>query len=290
MKTTRFLQLTLVTLLTLLSSCKEVHTNDGIYEGILTAADCPGIYVLLAVNGDKYELLEKYIAHPETFISYGSIKRNGSTLYLDNDMQFNYKNDTLSCQNINFRQISTQTELPDIYTSQLLKENQSGEDATIKLYTQTEQQYAHFYFRDTEYILKRNLQNDSINEYTNTKNHIQVSLSILPSSSLQEFIFRKDTTTFLLTQLTPTNCNYHIIGKKEDDIPLFWDVTYYNDGQQAFVKLLNTSLEHCYTLPQTEASAKTATYTDGIVEWQLHNNQSATLIIHNKKYQYKEEQ
>ena len=34
---------------------------NGTYEGVFPAADCPGIYMMLVVNGSQYELFEKYI-------------------------------------------------------------------------------------------------------------------------------------------------------------------------------------------------------------------------------------
>lgn len=82
----------------LLGSCQTPHTNDGIYEGILPAADCPGIYVMLAINGDQYELLEKYIAEPETFVTRGNIEQKGKQLHLDNQMQITLLSNELQCQ------------------------------------------------------------------------------------------------------------------------------------------------------------------------------------------------
>lgn len=141
----------------LLGSCQVPHTNDGIYEGILPAANCPGIYVMLAINGDQYELLEKYIAESETFVTRGSIEQKGKQLHLDNQMQFTPLSHELQCQHTTLKKISNQNELPEIYVSQLLKENQSGEDALIKLYSQKDKQYAEFHFKNNTYKLELNL-------------------------------------------------------------------------------------------------------------------------------------
>ena len=289
MRTSNLLPLTIGGLAFLLGSCKAPRTNDGIYEGILPAADCPGIYVMLAINGDQYELLEKYIAEPETFITYGSIEQEGKQLLLDNQMQFTSHSNELLHQHTTLKRISDQNELPEIYISQLLKEDQSGEDALIKLYSQKSKQYAEFHFRNHKYKLELNLHNDSVNEYTQPNQQIKLSQPVSEISSFQEFIFRNDTATYTFTQLSPTNCIYHLAEEKQEkEVPAFLNVIYYNDDQQAFVKLLHPALPHCYTLPQAEASAKTAIYTDGETEWQLHNNQTATLLIHNKKYTYYE--
>ncbi len=289
MKKNHIIPLAMGSLVFLLGSCKVPHTNDGIYEGILPAADCPGIYVMLAINGDKYELLEKYIAEPETFITYGDIEEKGNQLHLDNQMQFTNHTQGLQYQHTTLKRISDQNELPEIYISQLLKEDQSGEDALIKLYSQKSKQYAEFHFRNNTYRLELNLHNDSVDEYVDTEQHIKLSQPVPQLSSFQEFIFRNDTAAYTFTQLSPTNCIYHLAGEKnEKEAPSFLNVIYYNDDQQAFVKLLHPTLPHCYTLTQTEASAKTATYTDGDIEWQLHNDQRATLVIHHKEYQYME--
>lgn len=289
MKKNHIIPLAMGSLVFLLGSCKVPHTNDGIYEGILPAADCPGIYVMLAINGDKYELLEKYIAEPETFITYGDIEEKGNQLHLDNQMQFTNHTQGLQYQHTTLKRISDQNELPEIYISQLLKEDQSGEDALIKLYSQKSKQYAEFHFRNNTYRLELNLHNDSVDEYVDTEQHIKLSQPVPQLSSFQEFIFRNDTAAYTFTQLSPTNCIYHLAGEKnEKEAPSFLNVIYYNDDQQAFVKLLHPTLPHCYTLTQTEASAKTATYTDGETEWHLHNDQRATLVIHHKEYQYME--
>lgn len=275
----------------LLGSCQTPHTNDGIYEGILPAADCPGIYVMLAINGDQYELLEKYIAEPETFVTRGNIEQKGKQLHLDNQMQITLLSNELQCQHTTLKKISGQNELPEIYVSQLLKEDQSGEDASIKLYSQKDKQYAEFHFKNNTYQLKLNLHNDSVNEYTCPEQSVKLSQPVPQLSSFQEFIFRNDTATYTFTQLSPTNCIYRLADeKKENEVPAFLNVIYYNDDQQALVKLLHPALPHCYTLSQTEASAKTANYTDGETEWQLHNDRRATLVIHHKKYQYLEEE
>ena len=62
---------------------------------------------------------------------------------------------------------------------------------------------------------------------------------------------------------------------------------YYNDGNRALVKLLCPDLAHCYTLPQTEASAKTAVYADDKVEWSIDNENRATLRVDGKSCTYK---
>lgn len=289
MKTNQILRLILLSIIFSLSACSVSHTSDGTYEGILPAADCPGIYVMLTIDENKYELLEKYLTLPETFVTYGEIKRQGQTLQLDNQMEFTCDSNHLSYKDMSLRQISTQKSLPEIFISQSLKENQTGEDALLKVYSRKGKQFADLYFRDNKYSLEESSQNDSTKEYTDTKKAIKLSIPVSRSSSLQELTFKNDTAAYTFTSLTPCNNIYRITEKEEHVLPAVLDVIYYNDGQQAFVKLLHSTLSYCYTLPQTEASAKTAIYTDGQTEWQLLNHRNAVLIINHQKYEYMEE-
>lgn len=289
MNVNRFLQLGLAVFLLILSSCRVSHSCDGIYEGILPAADCPGIYMLLAVNGDKYELLEKYMLQPETYVTYGTVTHKGKLLNLDNGMELDFSDNSVRCRNVLLKRFSDQKELPEIYTTQLLKENLSGEDATLKLYEKQGKQYADFCFNEKKYTLKLNAENELTDEYVDSN----CSLKLLPETQqlpLQKnVLFNNGTDAYMFTQLTPTPCLYTLVGEETSDVPSFLDAMYYNDGKQAFVKLIHTAPGYCYTLLQTEASAKTAVYTDGTVEWQLGNNQNGTLIINRKKYAYTEQ-
>ena len=103
MKTNQILQLILICIIFPLSACSVSHTHDGTYEGILPAADCPGIYIMLTIDGNKYELLEKYLTRPETFVTYGDIKQQGQTLHLDNQMEFTCDSNHLSYKNTPIR-------------------------------------------------------------------------------------------------------------------------------------------------------------------------------------------
>lgn len=292
-KKRRILQSGFHAILLLLSSCTSPHTEDGTYEGILPAADCPGIYILLAINSNKYELLEKYITHPGTSITYGDIKTSyySRKQQLDNGIKLTPSDSgkVLLYQNRALKYISPQKKLPEIYTSQSFKENESGKDATLKIYSQNGKQYANFYFNDLEYNLEQNLQDNATEEYIKPGSDLKLQLKCQEKSSDKELVFHNGTVSYNFASLTPTNCFYTLISNGESDVPSFLDVIYYTDNLQALVKLIGISPEHCYTLPQTDASAKTAIYTDGKTEWQLGNHQNATLIINQKKYQYKEQ-
>lgn len=276
--------------LCLLIPCKASHSHDGTYEGVLPAADCPGFYIMLSIDGDKYELMEKYIQHSEIYLTYGELKtmRHGECLALDNNMEVEFRDNGVWCRNTLLQPCSDKKEIPKIYVTQLLKEYQSGEEASLKLYEKKGKRYADFCFNAKKYTLMLDTENMQMNEYVSGNN----SLIMLPNTDKEllpgSVLFSDGAETYTFALLTPVNCIYSLVGTAPSGVPSFLDVMYYNDGEQAFVKLIHIASRDLYTLPQTEASAKTAVYTNGIVEWQMGNQQNGTLIIQNQKFMYKE--
>lgn len=271
-------------------ACKPSHSCDGTYEGIIPAADCPGIYMLLAIDGDSYELMEKYVTRFETYVTYGTVEttEGNGTLRLDNGMELKLSNGNMQCGDQILNYFSSDKQLPDIYTQVYLKEYQTGEDATFKLYEKNHQRYAELKFREKTHILTLNANDPAADEYANDCK----SLKILPETELhylhRKLFFNDGTDIYTFVQVGPTNCLYKRMEKETDDVPLLWDALYYNDGKQAFVKLIPATSGDCYTLPLTEASAKTATYADSTAEWQLDNRKNGILTVHGKKHIYAE--
>lgn len=293
MNMNKILQLGFAGIMLVLSACKSSPSYDGTYEGIVPAADCPGIYILLTIDGNKYELLEKYIMHSETFITYGETLKSqeNNTLCMDNEMELKLSENSLFYQGMPLKRISAQKKLPEIYTTQFLKEYKTGEDANVKFYSLKDQRYADFHFKGKEYKLKLNPENNAIDEYSDANNSLSISFEKQTLPSTGKISFNDGTNVYTFAQLSPTSCIYNINKDENTDstIPSAFDVTYYNDGKQNFAKLIDANCEHYYTLPQTEASAKTATYTDRKTTWMLGNQKNGILIIGNKKHQYKEQ-
>lgn len=288
MKVNKFLKAGFAGLMLALMSCSS-PSFDGTYEGVLPAADCPGVYVLLTVNGDKYELLEKYLLHPETFVTYGKVESadGGRGLRLDNRMELKVEDGNLMCQGITLKRISSETFLPEFYKSVTLKDYQTGEDVVIRFYEREEKKYADFSLGDKDYKLKLEMQNDSVSEYRNGESCLKLLAG--ENASSRQALFDCPEGVYSLAQITPTYVAYTLTGSKgNSDVPAFYDALYYNEDTAACVKLITADPAQCYTLPQTEASAKTAVYTDGKVEWNLGNYRNATLVIDGNIYNYKE--
>ena len=284
----KILQSVLWGFILILSSCRSSQPPyDGTYEGILPAADCPGIYVLLTINGGQYELLEKYITRPGTFVTYGKAGNlPGDKILLDNKMELKSDDGRLLYKDTPLKRISLQTELPELCTSQLLKESQSGENVTLKLYEKQGEQYADFLFKAKKHILKLKEKTDLVSEYADKNCSLKVPSEQKQSSVSDELVFNDGTNSYTFDRLTPDYCIYSSATKTN---PTFFDVVYYTAGEKPMVKLISTAPEHCYTLFQTEASAKTAEYSDGKVEWRVGNHKNATFVVDNKEYEYNEQ-
>lgn len=288
MKVNRFLKAGFAGLMLALMSCSS-PSFDGTYEGVLPAADCPGIYVLLTVNGDKYELLEKYLLHPETFVTYGKVESTdgGKGLHLDNRMELKVGDNGLFCQEAPLKRISSETALPELYTSVALKDYRTGEDAAVRFYEREEKKYADFSLGDKDYKLKLETRNDSVSEYRNGESCLKLLAGENTYSA--QILFDCPDGVYSFARITPTYVTYTLTDSKGNaDIPVFYDALYYNEDTAACVKLITADPARCYTLPQTEASSKTAVYTDGKIEWNFGNHQNATLIIDGSIYNYTE--
>lgn len=291
MRVKEFLKAGFAGLMLALTSCSS-PSFDGTYEGVLPAADCPGIYVLLAVNGDKYELLEKYLLHPETFVTYGKVESTdgGKGLHLDNSMELKVEGGSLQCQRVALRRISSETVLPELYTSVALKDYQTGEDAVVRFYEREEKKYADLSLGDKDYKLKLETLNDSVSEYRGSDFSLKLAMSDPLEPFSEKIVFEGPCGTSSFARLTPVYSVYNLTEPKGDEsVPSFYDVVYYTGDTESYVKLITSDTEQCYTLSQVEGSAKAAVYTDGKVEWHVGNHRNATLIVDGKIYKYKEE-
>ena len=291
-------------LISLLSACSKNHKHKdvadvdiqtpentldwhGTYEGIMPAADCPGIYVLLAIDTTTYEMACKYIDRPGINISMGNIKWNagGDSLTLLADHR-TYRVDGGSLYLGKFQLTKTDdaVKLPKLLITQTLKDDKSGDNAVLEEYSVGHRHLANFYFDDKTYKLTLDEKNMHRKEYTDGKT--KLLLDSLDTKRLQwdihpTFINNNDTCHF--TVLSPINEIYTATGKP--DLTNSFDVLYLNGEDGSEVMLLNPINKYCFTLPQVESSAKAATYYNDGVSWSstLHG---ATLSLGDQIYQY----
>lgn len=280
----KILQWGLLAVLSVCSSCATKPSCDGTYEGVLPAADCAGTYVMLAVDGNRYELFEKYISRPGSFLTCGDATLDGKVLRLDNGKEFTLTDGGLSSGEQPLRLVSSDKQLADLYTTLQLKETRQGEDASLKLYEKGGVHYADLSFKGEEYALKSVARTDSAEEYKDGTASLRLPVDFVQKAPFVQADFTDGKNDFRFTLLAPASAVYVVA---DGEGPASFDVVYYNDGNRALVKLLCPDLAHCYTLPQTEASAKTAVYADDKVEWSIDNENRATLRVDGKAYTYK---
>ena len=259
----------------------------GSYEGIMPSADCPGIYVLLAIDTTTYEMASKYIDRPGINISMGNIKWNvgGDSLTLLADHHTYLVNGgALYLGEFQLTKINDDVKLPRLLMTQTLKNDKSGENAVLEQYSVGHRHLANFYFDDKTYKLKLDDKNIHQKEYSD--GDVKLLLQKLDTKNIQwdihpVFINNKDTCHF--TVLSPVNEIY--IASGDPELTKSFDVLYLNGEEGSEVKLLNPVYKYCFTLPQVEASAKTAEYYNDGVVWSS-TLQGASLSVGVQTYKY----
>lgn len=260
---------------------------QGTYEGILPAADCPGIYALLAIDSIGYECLYKYIERPGIYVSLGKIKWNSlgdSITLVDDQSTYEVKDGGLHNGLFTLTKVSDAQKLPHLLTTEVLKDNKSGENALLQQYTEDNKQYAKLQFNDKIYHLKRDFKNSKQIEYADDKSKLFMATIDSTEWDVKPlFINDKDTVRF--TILSPVNDIY--AANSTPILTQSFDVLYLNGSDGSEVKLLSPDYKYVFTLPQTEASAKTAEYYNNGVTWSAKSN-SAELHLGSQQYSFKE--
>lgn len=267
----------------------QVTNYAGTYEGVMPAADCPGIYTLLAVNENgEYEMFQKYLERVGTYVSKGKFELKGDTIKLMEDAGFMFKvsGNKLSLNDISLNKISEEKQLAAEYKTAIMKEDKSGTNVDVAVYTAGKESYAEFTFDGKNYKLKENMQNTQEKEFTDgTATFKWNVLDPAPMPDYKPTLMLKDK-KYTFTMISPANDIY--VTKDKTAPAAGFDVLYLNAADKPMVKLLSAS--SIYTLPQTEASAKTAIYSKDSITWDMRNNRTAVLDVKGKKYQYAEEQ
>ena len=92
---------------------------------------------------------------PELFVTYGKAGNlPGDKILLDNKMELKSDDGRLLYKDTPPKTDFPQTELPEFCTSQLLKESQSGENVTLKLYEKQRRTVCGLPFQGQKHILK----------------------------------------------------------------------------------------------------------------------------------------
>lgn len=271
-------------------SSKDLITWDGTYEGVMPASDCPGIYTLLALSKEgEFAMFQKYLEHSGTYVTKGKFEwvPDGDTIvFSDNDRtRFLVSENMLSINDIAFIKISDENKLNDVYRCSSIKEDKGGKNYEVKIYSDEKTSYAEFEFNDKKYILKQDAENTQ--ETVFTDGEASLTWNILDPAPLDNYkpTFNDGKNNYTFTVLSPSN---RLFAAKDDTAPVkSFDVLYFNPEKgKSFVKLLNSEAKNCHTLPQIEASAKTAVYEKEGIRWMHGNKNEAIFYINGEEYAY----
>ncbi len=277
------------------STAPDMHTAkisldwEGTYEGIMPCADCPGIYALLALDDDgTYEMYEKYLERNAVFVSKGKFEWNATEdsvrLLTDGNMVFHVGENELSTGNFRFTRISDDEDLSDSFTEYILKDDATGEDAEVEIYFENNATVADLSFNGKEYKLKENREIGQ--ERVFADGSTSLAWEILDPAPQPDYkpTLTVDGKKYTFTRVTPLN---YLFVTDDASAPVKgFDVTYFNTEEgKSFVQLLSSDMNNTYTLPQTEASAKTAVYEKDGVQW-LSGDDKATLKTAGKEIVY----
>ncbi len=267
----------------------DMHTStisvnwEGTYVGLTKAADCPGIYVMLAVDTASYETMNKYIDRQGIYIEKGkskitndSIKIGTASYRIGEDILFNSV-DTLYKLNNNVN-------IPSAFTQKVLIENvKGGKTALLEEYIYNDKRTAKFSFLGNEYTLQLNDDNIQATEYTDGRNSLEMEIIDPAPEEVTTPIFSDGVNRYEFTIASPTNYIYTSADKS------FFDVVYFNyDGKKSAL-LITNDIKKCYILPLSSTDSKRTKYSDKEISWiithkeaELKNGKKTIIYTKNK--------
>lgn len=263
----------------------DMHTSnisidvDGTYAGIIPAADCPGIFRMVALGFDKYEMLNKYLERKGLFVDEGALKQVNDSILVDGvpyfvgeGMLFN-STDTLY-------KLNDEKNLPVLYKTQTMVENRpAGQHALLNIYNKNGKQVVKFAFKGKEYQLKPNVENIQVNEYVDGKNSLQMEIIDPAPEPVTTPVFTDGNKSYEFTLLSPLNFVYTTSEGK------YFDAVYFNNGKTGSVFLLTDKYGECHILPQKGDHSDTTVYTDGNIIWTA-SGKKASFKIAGKNYDF----
>lgn len=231
-------------------------------DAVLPAADGPGIYARLAVNGSRYQLFEKYLSEDDVFLTEGKLSQHGDSLILDDDRVIvGDGKGKWTMQGVAMRRCADKP-APASLGKQFWKDDATGIDMEITFLT-----------RDNARIALVNMDGKSEQLALDPNQEDEVYAN-------KQMKIKKDDDKLTLTlngkTSTATLVNPAFMTLTAADGSVF-DYVMTDDGTQAFALLLGDSTDKCFILPRSEASAKTAVFSQDKVTLELLNDGSAKL-------------
>ncbi len=254
---------------------------EGTYTGVTRAADCPGIYVMLALDSARFEVMNKYLDRQGIYIDKGTFNIYNDTLMIDN-IPYRIGENILYNSTDTLYKLNEEKMLPTAIKQQILIENaKDNKEAVLQEYFSEDKRVAILNFLGKEYTLYSNDENTQEAEYTDGKNSLVMEIIDPAPTGPTTPIFSDGTNNYEFTITSPLNYIY-----TSTDAP-FFDVVYCNDENSHFVMLLTDDIKECYILPQTTAWAKGAEYSNKDVTW-ISTHSKAEFTKGDKRFKYVE--
>lgn len=260
---------------------KVIHGSmawAGTYAGVTRAADCPGIYRMVATDGADCEVMDKYLERRGIYVSRGSVTRNNDTVRID-DVPYNIGKGMLYNSIDTLYRISDEKKLPALYTTQWMMDNNGGGMASVKCFFEEGKRKAELSFKGKVYNMLLNDKNSQVNEYVEGIRSLVMERIDPAPLEVETPVFMDGEQRYEFVVTSPVNQLF-----TATNAPAL-DVLYMNDDNGHVVMLLSADRKECRILEQTEASAKSAVYSDGTATWNARGDR-ATLTVGGKTIEY----
>lgn len=256
---------------------KDVKADipSGTYEVMLPAADGPGRYVMLAISDSTYEMYEKYLDEETTFLSKGVIKTNKEgKLDLGDDILIDQKASPITVQGKPLIKVSDKTALEKMYTTSFYKDDVTGDDYEVSFYNKDGKACVQLSLNGQTSVLNADSQSTET-IYTDGKQ----KLTLEDDDNLNSVVLNNGSDTHKLTLINPVWTRYQ---GEDGGKAVAYETLFFDDGVNAALRLFTDDITKCLTLKRTEASAKTAVFSDGKTTFSTALDHTATLKINGK--------
>lgn len=252
----------------------EVLIKDGTFEGF--SGDN---YLIVAVNSGKYAIYNQNLGNATSEVVTGNYTAVRDSAHLDNGMLMVAKEATILLDGATLNKTSDATELDAMFTNTVIKEDESGNETIVKMFTENGQSLAKFEFKGSEYLLTRNAGNNDAIEYA-ANNH---SLKLPKVGGEPAATFFDGSTTYNFHLLTPVTEVFKATDANAAVKEL--NVTYYTYGDAPVVILMSKEIPTKQVLTITEGANDSATYGNENTEWYITRN-GATLTYNGSKIKF----
>lgn len=262
----------------------------GTYEGVLEDENSTSCYMLLALDSiGNYELYEKEIGTIGSSFYRGKVTTHLHNevlnLQLREGLEMAMDGDILKNGKVKLRLTSREQSINPAYYNFIMKEDCTGSNYVVTIYTEDGIEYADFEFKGKMHKLKINNDNSQEIEYASSTGYLRWNIIDPAPLANYPLLFYDGRYFYRFTLLSPTNLFYKA---KNESTPIDnLDVLYCNpEKERSFVRIISTNPDYCYELQQTEASAKTGFYESKMIKWYTNTNNEASLNFDGNTYVY----